>query len=86
MEGFLNQRDTEIPLVKNGVKGFSSIQKADSQHFLTDAQLCKKKDHNQNVSLVNIENNLKRNSDILINSLSTETGQPCSWDKVLRVL
>ena len=54
IEGFLNQRETEMSLVKNGVKVFSRMQKTYSQHFLNDVQLCKKQDHHQNVSLVNM--------------------------------
>lgn len=56
------------------IKDSSRMQKSDSQHFLTDAKLCKKQDFNQNVSLVNTEISLKRNSDDLTKSASAERG------------
>lgn len=48
------------------------MQKANCQHFLSDAKLCKKHHHNQNGFLVNIEISLKRNSHDLIKSQSAE--------------
>lgn len=56
------------------IKDSSRMQKSDSEHFLTDAKVCKKQDYNQNVSLVNTEISWKRNSDDLIKSASSERG------------
>lgn len=58
------------------------MQKANCQHFLSDAKLCKKHHHNQNGFLVNIEISLKRNSHDLIKSPSAEK---MLMDKVLTV-
>lgn len=67
------------------IKGFSRRQEANSQHFLPVAELCKEQDHNQNVSLVSMELNLKRNSDDLIKSPSTERGRALPVDKAFIV-
>lgn len=47
------------------------MQKANSQHFLPDAKLYKKQ-HDDQVSLVNLEINFKSISDDLIKSASPE--------------
>lgn len=53
------------------IKSFSKMQKANSQHFLPDAKLYKKQ-HDDQVSLVNLEINFKSISDDLIKSASPE--------------